>query len=218
MRTRWLVVLATLAAALLVGPTTATAQVPDDGPDASASASLRLPAPFNEPTVEFVNTGMGPMSQTDGWCMAVTESTSRDEDLGMWEGCAGSGESWRQWDINFTNQWSTGGTPLYEIKNPHTGFCLSLEQTETGAANDGYDAQQEPCERRDDALWWFSSDGHGHVLVRPYLKNSAGRYPCLEADHNDLAGWIQVQIYDCGNTAWREWNVILRDNGVYVWP
>jgi hypothetical protein len=79
---------------------------------------------------------------------------------------------------------------------PYTGHCLSLEGPETDDVvkpDNGTGAQQEPCERQHDALWWFRLDGNGHVLARPYLKNSAGRYPCLEADNGFDPGWIQVQ-------------------------
>jgi hypothetical protein len=75
--------------------------------------------------------------------------------------------------------------------------------------------QQEPCERQHDALWWFRLDGNGHLLVRPYLKNSAGRYPCLEANNGVDPGWIQVQVRDCSSSDHREWDIVLRDSS---WP
>ena len=49
--------------------------------------------------------------------------------------------------------------------------------------------------------------GHGNVLVRPYLKNSVGRYPCLEADDSDLVGAVQIQIWDCPTSQMREWRL-----------
>jgi hypothetical protein len=216
-------VLAVLTAALIGGQVTASAAAPaqeQDDPDLSASAGDRLPSPYNEPTIELVNTGMYYSGdQTEAACARVQGSRDTETDIVMEWNCADAGEGWRQWDINFV-RYNAAGTPLYEFRNPHTDLCLSLEGVESGAVDDpnnGADAQQEPCERQHDALWWFRIEG-GSVLVRPYLKNSAGRYPCLEADAWDDIGAKQVQVWDCSSSDLREWDIVLRDSSNHIWP
>lgn len=214
--------LAVLTAALVGGQATAVAAAPtQEDPDLSASVGERLPSPYNEPTIELVNTGMYYSgNQTESACARVQGSRESETDIVMEWNCADAGEGWREWDINFV-RYNAAGTPLYEFKNPHTGYCLSLEGPETGDVvkpDNGTDAQQEPCERQHDALWWFRFDGAGNVLVRPYMKNSAGRYPCLEADAWDDVGAKQVQVWDCSSSNLREWDIILRDSPSHIWP
>jgi hypothetical protein len=206
---RRLTAAATLAALVLAGQTAAPAQaeVPGDDPDVAASA---VPVPRN-PGTRFYNVED---SIHDPYCAGVQGSRDSEVDV-VDQYCHGNGQGWLQWDIDQVKV-NAAGTPIYQIRNPHTDYCLSLEGVESGAIDkpdNGKDAQQEPCEKQHDALWWFSTDGRGHMLVRPYLKNSAGRYPCLEADDSDFVGAVQVQIWDCASSQMREWQ--LWNNGTY---
>jgi hypothetical protein len=208
---RWFGTVGATAALVLAGQATlpatpAGADVPVDDPDVAASA-VAVP---RDPGTWFVNVedSIDPDNPYDAWCAGVQGSRDSEVDVvDQW--CLTDGQGWVQWDIDLLGH-NAAGTPLYQIRNPYTGYCLSLEEVESGAVvkpDNGKDAQQEPCEKQHDAVWWFSSDGHGNVLVRPYLKNSVGRYPCLEADDSDLVGAVQIQIWDCPTSQMREWRL-----------
>jgi hypothetical protein len=197
MRKRTMAAIALLGGLMLIGgsASTAGAEAPaDETAEATAAA-----VPTN-PGIRLVNVEQRYDWDTDRNC-AATGSRNSETDIVMWDGCNRDGAAW---DINFLRR-NSAGTPLYEIKHPYSGLCLSLEGVESGHPPSEADAQLEPCERQHDAVWWFRDNGNGQVLVRPYLKNSAGRYPCLEADAGDLAGDVTVQVYDCPSSNMREW-------------
>lgn len=198
-KTRMVMLVASLVTALTAPSTmAATAQTPDDaGDDVSAAATSSMIE-----SVELHQNWVRECIETDN------SSTANGTDALMHNCSRRGGNTWTRIRVGE----SSGGTPLYELRNVHSGWCLSLEDTESDPSN-GRDVQQETCyteKPRDgqDARWWFKSLGNGQYLIRPYLINSRnGQYPCLEADNWDTAGQTQVQVYTCGDSRFREWRL-----------
>jgi ricin-type beta-trefoil lectin protein len=104
------------------------------------------------------------------------------------------------WEFHFVRP-APSGTALYWIQFPYANpdLCLSVEGVETLRTLDGDDAQLEPCENGDDALWYFWRWDGTHLRMRNY--NVPGADRCLQVDPRDDFYDVTVQLWTCDGNA-----------------